>query len=316
LDKKMNKYLKEYKWSNIGEMIKNDKREAEICDESFSGKLVVISGTTSGIGYSTAKLFASHRANLIIINRNEEKSKEQCETFSKEFNISCNYIITDYTNISEVINTGKKLSTLEKDIDVIIHNAGVFQTTRTFTKDGLEKVFQVNYLSSFILNYMLKEKLASQKTARILFVNSEGHRFAIGGLRLDDLDWKKHHYSGLKGYGSAKTAQLLSMIPFVKYFEGTGVTINAMHPGNVKTNMGENNGKFYRLSKHLFVNPSSRSPEISAEALYYLGVSKKIEKSNGCFFNLTTKEIPAPHVLDNDMAWKLWEKSKLMGNLQ
>jgi len=162
---------------------------------------------------------------------------------------------------------------------------------------------------------MLKEKLASQKTARILFVNSEGHRFAIGGLRLDDLDWKKHHYSGLKGYGSAKTAQLLSMIPFIKYYEGTGVTINAMHPGNVKTNMGENNGKVYRFFKHLFVSPSSRAPEVSAEALYYLGVSKDVKNNNGCFFNLTTEEIPAPHVLDADMAWKLWEKSKLLGRL-
>ncbi|MDD4082460.1 MAG: short-chain dehydrogenase, partial [Sphaerochaetaceae bacterium] len=67
----MNKYLKEYKWSNIGEMIKNNKRDSEICKDSFSGKLVVISGTTSGIGYATAKLFASHGADLILINRNE-----------------------------------------------------------------------------------------------------------------------------------------------------------------------------------------------------------------------------------------------------
>jgi len=298
----MNKYLKEYKWSNIGEMIKNNKRDSEICKDSFSGKLVVISGTTSGIGDATAKLYASHGANLIMINRNEEKSKKQCDELQKKYNVSCKYIITDYTNLSEVINTGKKLIALEEDIDVIIHNAGVFQTTKTFTNDGIQKVFQVNYLSSFILNYMLKDKLSTQKEARIIFVNSEGHRLAIGGLRLDDLSWKKRHYSGLKGYGEAKTAQLLSMIAFVKYYEGTGVTINAMHPGNVKTNMGENNGKAYKLSKHLFVNPSSRSPEISAEALYYLGVSKEKANITGCFFNLTTKEIPAPHVLDSDMA--------------
>jgi len=312
----MNKYLKDYKWSNIGAMIKNNKKAASICEDSFAGKLAVISGTTSGIGYATATLFASHGADLIIINRNEEKSKEQCKKFSKESNISCQYIIADYTKISEVLELGKKLLAIDKDFDVIIHNAGVFQTTRTFTKDGLEKVFQVNYLSSFILNYMLKEKLATQKAARILFVNSEGHRFAISGLRLDDLEWKKHHYSGLKGYGAAKTAQLLSMIPLMKYYEGTGVTINAMHPGNVKTNMGENNGKFYRFSKHLLVSPSSKLPEVSAQALYYLGVSKEMEENSGSFFNLTTKEIPAPHVLDSEMAWKLWEKSKVMGRLQ
>lgn len=311
----MNKYLKEYEWSNIGSMMKNDKRDPAICDDSFSGKLVVISGTTSGIGYHTARLYASHGANLIIVNRNEDKSKQQCEEFINEFKISCKYIITDYTEISQVLNLGKQLNELKEDIDVLIHNAGVYLTKRTFTGDGLETVFQVNYLSSFILNYMLKEKLSSQKKARILFVNSEGHRFAIAGLRLNDLDWKKHHYSGLKGYGSAKTAQLLSMITFSKFYEGTGVTINAMHPGNVKSNMGENNGKLYKFFKHSFVIPSSRSPVVSAKALYYLGVSKAVEKTNGLFFNLTTEEIPAPHALDKDMAWKLWEKSIILGRV-
>ena len=311
----MNKYLKEYKWSNIGAMIKNDKRDPSISNDSFSGKLVVISGTTSGIGCYTAKLYASHGANLIIINRNEEKTKKQCEEFIKEFKISCKYIITDYTSISEVISLGKQLCEIKENIDVLIHNAGVYLTKKTFTNDGLEQVFQVNYLSSFIINYMLKEKLTSQKKARIIFVNSEGHRFAIGGLRLDDLEWKKHLYTGLKGYGSTKTAQLLSMITFLKYYEGTGVSINAMHPGNVNSNMGENNGKLYRSFKHSFILPSARSAEVSAKALYYLGVSKEVEKTTGCFFNLTTKEIPAPHALDTEMAWKLWEKSKLIAGV-
>ena len=239
----------------------------------------------------------------------------QCEELSKKYNITCNYFICDYTHISQVIELGNKLNNLKDDIDVLIHNAGVYMTTRTFTDDGLEKVFQVNYLSSFILNYMLKDKLSAQKKSRILFVNSEGHRFAIAGLRLNDLDWKKHHYSGLKGYGSAKTAQLLSMITFTKFYEGTNVSINAMHPGNVSTNMGENNGKLYRFFKHRIVSPSSRSPEVSAQALYYLGVSKELENINGRFFNLTTEEIPAPHALDEEMAWKLWDKSIELGRV-
>ncbi|NCD07553.1 MAG: SDR family NAD(P)-dependent oxidoreductase [Spirochaetia bacterium] len=311
----MNKYLKQYEWSNVGAMIKNDKKDPLICNDSFLNKLVVISGTTSGIGYYTAKAYASHGANLLIINRNEEKTKIQCEELSKNYNVKCDYIITDYTHLSQVIELGEKLNNLKEDIDVLIHNAGVYMTTRTFTDDGLEKVFQVNYLSSFILNYMLKDKLAAQEKARIIFVNSEGHRFAIAGLRLNDLDWKKHHYSGLKGYGSAKTAQLLSMITFTKFYEGTNVSINAMHPGNVSTNMGENNGKLYRFFKHRIVSPSSRSPEVSAQALYYLGVSKELDNVNGRFFNLTTEEIPAPHALDEEMAWKLWDKSIELGRV-
>ena len=82
-----------------------------------------------------------------------------------------------------------------------------------------------------------------------------------------------------------------------------------MHPGNVKSNMGENNGSIYKFFKHHIVSPSSRSPEVSAKALYYLGASKDMANKNGDFYNLTTKEIPAPHALDEEMAWKLWKKS-------
>jgi len=312
----MNKYLKEYKWSNIGAMMKNDKKDPLICNDSFNNKLVVISGATSGIGYHSAKEFASHGANLLLINRNEDKTIKLCEDIKKEFGVKCNYFICDYTDLEQVKALGVKLSNIKEDIDILIHNAGVYLTKRNFTKDGLETVFQVNYLSSFIINYLLKDKLALQDKAKILFVNSEGHRFAIAGLRIDDLDWKKHHYSGLKGYGSAKTAQLLSMITLSKYYENTNVSINSMHPGNVSSNMGENNGKLYKFFKHRIVSPSSRSPEISAKALYYLGVSKEVDNENGFFFNLTTKEIPAPHALDKERAWKLWEKSLALSGLK
>lgn len=299
----MKKYIKQYKWSQIGAMIKNNKRDPAICKDSFTGKLVVISGTTSGIGYYTAKEYASQGADIILVNRNEIKTKQQCKEIEKLFNISCKYMIADYNNISEVIELGEKLSSLEEDIDVLIHNAGVYQTKRILTNDSFERVFQVNYLSSFILNYMLKDKLSSQKHARIIFVNSEGHRFAVEGLKLDDLNWDKRFYTGLRSYGSAKTAQLLSLFPFTKYYEGTGVTINAMHPGNVKSKMGENNGKIYNFFKRIFVLPSARSAKISADALYYLGASKEVENSNGYFFNLTTIETPAPHALDEEIAW-------------
>ena len=125
------------------------------------------------------------------------------------------------------------LAGLSEDIDILIHNAGVFNTKRRFTPDGMEEVFQVNYLASFIINYTVREKLKQQKKARIIYVNSEGHRFALGGLKLDDLDWNRHRYTGLKGYGSAKTAQLLSMYPLTEYFLNSGVTVNAMHPAGI-----------------------------------------------------------------------------------
>jgi NAD(P)-dependent dehydrogenase (short-subunit alcohol dehydrogenase family) len=194
-------------------------------------------------------------------------------------------------------------------IDVIIHNAGVYLTKRELTANGLEKVFAVHYLSSFVINYLLMGKLKTQQQARIIMVGSEGHRFAAWGLRLGDLNWEKRRYSGLKSYGSAKTAQLLSMIVFNEHFKNTGVTINTMHPGAVKTETGQENGPVYRWFKRNFFDKTLKSPEISAEALYYLGVSKELDGVSAKFFNLTTEEEPAPPAMDKEVAYQLWDET-------
>ena len=123
-------------------------------------------------------------------------------------------------------------------------------------------------------------------------------------------------FSGLVNYGTAKTAQILTMLKFGDYFRGSSVSINAMHPGNVRTNLGENNGRLYRLFKHRIVNPSARDPQIAATALYYLGVSRDIEGMSGRFFNLTEEERPAPHARDGEMAEKIWNLSIELGGLE
>ncbi len=311
----MNPYLKEYKWSNIKAMLKNNKTAPKEEHQDFHGHLVVITGATSGIGYETAKLYASHGGDLLVINRNQEKSEQLKKEIEQEFNVTCNFFIADFTHLDQVHVTADMLANLNRNIDVLIHNAGVYNTKKQFTVDNIEEVFQVNYLASFIINYRLKEKLKQQKKARIILVNSEGHRFALGGLRTDDLRWERHRYTGLKGYGSAKTAQLLSMIPFSHYYQNSTITINAMHPGDVKSNMGQNNGKIYKLFKRLMITPTAKSPVLSAQALYYLGVSKEIEGVNGKFFNFTTAETPAPHALAPSVAERLWQISLEMGGL-
>jgi hypothetical protein len=105
------------------------------------------------------------------------------------------------------------------------------------------------------------------------------------------------------------------MIVFNDHFKDSGVSINAMHPGAVKTDTGQENGPLYRWYKRNFIDRTLRSPEISAEALYYLGVSKEINTASGKFFNLTTEEEPAPPALDREVAYELWEISKKMGGL-
>ncbi len=313
---KFKKYFKEYKFSNILSMIKNSFKSPQICEERCDGKLVAITGATSGIGLETARKYASMGANLLCINRNHEKSEELKREIEEKYNVKCDYIIADLSKLEDIHRTAKTLLELDKRIDVLIHNAGSFLTRREITPDGMEKVFVVNYLSSFVINYILKDKLKSQGNCRIILVNSEGHRFASWGIRFDDLNFEKRRYTGLKSYGQAKLAQLLTMLIFKDYFRDSGVTINAMHPGAVKTSTGQDNDPIYRWYKKNILDKTLKPPTIAAEALYYLGVSKDVENISGKFFHLTTPEEPAPPALDLDNARVLWELSIKLGKLE
>lgn len=308
-DSKFVKYFREYRWSNIAAMIRNNRAAPEICTADFTGRLAVITGATSGIGYVTARKYASRGADLLCINRNHAKSEALRQEIEKEFGVKCDFRIADLSILADIHRVAGELAALGRPIDVLIHNAGVYITKRELTADGLEKVFVVQYLSSFIINFTLISKLKLQPRARIIMVNSEGHRFAAWGLHLNDLNWEKRHYSGLGSYGSAKLAQLLSMLMFDELFKGTGVTVNAMHPGAVKTETGQENGPVYKWFKRNFVDRTLKSPEMSAEALFWLGASEKVEGISGRFFNLTTMEEPAPPALDTDVARELWKIS-------
>lgn len=309
------KYWKQYQWSNVFAMIRNSRKMPALCEDDFQGRWLVITGATSGIGYYTARKYAAHGAKILSINRNEEKSKQFCQEIQRDFSVECVYMIADLSRLADIHRVGKELAELNEPIDVLINNAGVYLNRKTLTADGLELTLVVNYLSSFILNYHVKDKLIKQEKSRIIMVNSEGYRFAVWGLRLDDLNWQKRRYSGLGAYGSAKTAQLLSMMIFHDYFKGSGVTINAMHPGAVRTGTGRENSAFYKWYKRNVIDRLSQSPEISAEALYYLGVSKEISGISGKFFNLTTEEELAPPAIDREAAQELWEVSLRMGGL-
>lgn len=288
-------------------MIRNNRKAPAVCSKRFDGKLVVITGATSGIGYLTARKYAAQGADLLCINRNLQKSEKLRQEIEADFGVKCEYRIADLSNLQDIFRVSDELRQWPVPIDVIIHNAGVYLTKRELTPEGFEKTLMVHYLASFVMTFLLAEKLKLQSASRVILVGSEGHRFAVWGLDLDDLHWEKRRYSGLKSYGSAKTAQLLAMMIFNDQFMGTGVTINTMHPGAVKTDTGQENGRVYRwFKKHIF-DKTLKPAEISAEALYYLGVSPELANVSGTFFNLTTPENPAPPASDREVAEKLWK---------
>ncbi|MFW9965169.1 MAG: SDR family NAD(P)-dependent oxidoreductase, partial [Candidatus Sifarchaeia archaeon] len=103
------KYIKQYKWSNVYAMMRGGGGELKECTDDFKARLVVITGATSGIGYVTAREYASHGANLLVINRNEEKSIALCEEIRQEFQVECDYKIADFSRLSEVRKVGSEL---------------------------------------------------------------------------------------------------------------------------------------------------------------------------------------------------------------
>jgi len=300
------KYWAKYKWSNIYAMIRNMKRPPERNPEPFREKRVVITGTTSGIGYYTARKYASMGAHILMINRNPEKSESVRKEIAEEFGVPVESFIADLTQLPDIKRVGDHLLSLEKPIDVLIHNAGVHMESRTENASGIEVNFAIHCLCPLIINKMLIPKYQRDKTGRILLVSSEAYRFAAWGLDLEDLEWKRRRYTGIKAYGAGKLAQILLMHLLSAELAPYHVTINAMHPGMVRTRSGKDNGKRYQWYKKNVIDKFSASAEISAEALYYLGTSPELSQTTDVFFNLTTEEEPAPPALDLEVAEALW----------
>ena len=314
-NRQIREYIRAYQWSDMLAMARNNKANPRQCTYDFANRLVVITGATSGIGYATARAYARHGAHLLCVNRNAEKSRALCGELEREFGVRCRDIIADLSRLEDMHRVGYQLSQLSEPIDVLIHNAGTYLTRRVVTADGLDTVLAVNHLSSFVITTLLLDKLRRQAHGRVLLVSSEAHRFAPWGLHMDDLCWVRRRYSGLRSYGSAKLAQLLSMLTFDELLGGCNVTINAMHPGAVKTESGKENGALYKWYKSRILERNFRSATISADALYYLGVSAEVDGVGGRFFNLTTLENPAPPALDRAAARTLRDVSLALGRL-
>lgn len=310
MNESMKKYWPQYKWSNVNAMIKNMRRKPKTNPEPFRDKLVVITGATSGIGYHTTRKYASMGAKILMINRNPEKSEAVRKEIAEEFGAKIEYFIADLAYVSEIQKAAQHLLSLAEPIDVLIHNAGVHLQTRKENPLGLEENFAVHYLCPLIITKLLIPKYQKDQTGRILLVSSEAYRFAAWGLDLDDLQWKKRHYTGIQAYGAGKLAQLLFMHILSAELKPYQVTINAMHPGMVRTQTGRDNGKFYRWYKKNVIDRLSDSADVSAEALYDLGTAPELAQTTDVFFHLTTEEELSPPAQDLDAAKALLEKTK------
>ena len=293
--------------------IENKRAIQKTTTASMAGKVCVVSGSTSGVGLEAVRRLARGGAHIVMVCRNPGKAEAIRTEIVSQHNVGVDIVPSDFSDLEDVRKAADILIKDYPQIDVLINSVGLYSTTRSTTQAGFETVFCVNHLSPFLLTYLLIDRLKQSAPARIIQVNSEGHRF--GGLNLNDLNWERRPYIGLRGYGASKVAQLLTTWEFADRLKGSGVTINAMHPGDVKTNIGDNNGPLYRWYLHHIIWRTLKDPVISGEALYYLAAAPELAEVSGRFFHLTIDEKPAKHALDREKGRKIWDVSMQLTGL-
>lgn len=298
------------RWPDELAFIPNARKPQRTTTARLDGRRVVLTGATSGVGYQAARRLAQAGATLTLIVRNAEKAARVRQELCDAFGTAADVILADFTDLDHVRAAAETLLDRHPRIDVLINNVGIHRTRRTLTAAGHETVFCVNHLAPFLLTRLLLDRLKLSAPARIIQVNSQGHRF--GGLNLDDLTWARRRYSGLRSYGAAKVAQLHTVRHLTQQLNGTGVTINAMHPGAVKTNIGLDNGPLYRWYRRNFINRFLDDPEIAGDALYYLAAAPELADVSGRYFNLTIEEPPASYVMDPALTPRVWQISETL----
>lgn len=295
------------------QFIANARMPQKNTDARLDGRVCVLSGATSGVGYHAARHLAQGGAHLVLVCRNIEKASSVRDELKRDYDTQVEIIQADFSRLDDVRRAASVILENHPRLDVLINNAGLHNTTRKLTESGIEVVFCVNHLASFLLTRLLLDRLIASAPARILQINSEGHRF--GGLDLDDINWEKRKYKGLKGYGASKVAQLLTVWEFADRLKGSGVTINAMHPGEVRSNIGMNNGWLYKMHKRLMILPYLKDADISGDAIYYLAAAPEMADVSGKFFHLTIEEKPAPHAMDRSLGNRVWKLSEELTGL-
>ena len=294
--------------------LENRRAPQRTTTAKMADKVCVVSGSTSGVGLQAVTRLADGGAHIVMVCRNADKAERIRKTLTSQYGVTVDIVLADFADLAQVRQAADALLDSYARIDVLINSVGMHSTRRIIARNGLELVFCVNHLAPFLLTALLIERLKRSAPARIIQVNSEGHRF--GGLNLNDLDWKRRPFIGLRAYGASKTAQLLTTWEFADRLQGSGVTINAMHPGDVRTNIGNNNGFLYRWFLHHVTWHILKDPAISGQALYYLAAAPELENVSGRFFHLTVEEKPASHALDRALGHKVWDLSSRLTGLR
>jgi NAD(P)-dependent dehydrogenase (short-subunit alcohol dehydrogenase family) len=276
------------------------------------GKVVVITGATSGIGSVAAEQLAEMGARIVLVARDKARAEAELSRLREKApgaRHSVHY--GDLSTLEEMKRVGREIAAAEPRIDVLINNAGALFSHRTMTADGLEMTFATNHMSYFVLTEMLRQRLLDSAPARIINTSSDAHR--RNKIDFDDLQ-SAHGYSGFKVYGRSKLCNILYTRELARSLSGTGVTANSLHPGFVATRFGDNSGGSFSVMVRIAKN-FAISPEKGAETIVYLAASDEVASVSGEYFYKCRPARPTKEAQDDQAARRLWEESERLAAL-
>ncbi|HET7659590.1 MAG TPA: SDR family oxidoreductase [Oryzihumus sp.] len=274
---------------------------------SMTGRTVLVTGGTHGIGLATARALASAGAAVTIVGRNAGKTAQVVQTLRRDSGSDqVDGMVADLSSQAEVRRAATELAAAHDRLDVLVNNVGGFWATRHVTADGLERTFALNHLAPFLLTHLLRPMLEVSAPARVVTVSSGAQ--AMGRIDFEDLQGERS-YSGQRAYSQSKLANVLFTYELARRLEGTGVTANTLHPGVVRTGFGqEDSSTLFRVMLPV-VRPFMLSPERGAQTSVYLASSPEVEGVSGRYFVRNRARRSSPASYDAEVARRLWAVS-------
>jgi retinol dehydrogenase 14 len=270
-------------------------------------KTILVTGATSGIGLEAAVKLAAMGAGLVLVARNRARlDAAVADVKRRAGSPHVSSLLCDFSSQAQIRRLAADYQATHARLDVLVNNAGSVSPSRQVTEDGIEETFAVNHLGYFLLTNLLLDALKRSAPARVVNVASVGHR--SGTMDFDNLGFEKGGYSIMKAYGRSKLANVLFTRELARRLAGTGVTVNALHPGGVATGIWSHAPWYVRP-----LLPVARLFMLSAEqggdVIVYLASSPDLEGRTGGYYERFALVPPSPLAQDDALAKALWETS-------
>jgi retinol dehydrogenase 14 len=274
----------------------------------------VLTGASDGIGLECASRLARTEpdSRLVVVGRDPRRTAGAVARLHAESPaVRVDSLLCDFADLRAVRRLADDLLATCDRIDVLVNNAGTVFARRTLTADGIEATFAVNHLAGFLLTELLLDRIRASAPARIVFTSSAGHY--SGTLDLDDLGFE-HGYSIMRAYGRSKLANVLTARLLARRLEGTGVTVTALHPGAIATNIWSGAPWFAQPVLAVLKKWKMESPEVGGSRLAYLASSPEVEGQTGGYYRRNRLRDPSELARDDALGERLYaESARLVG---